>query len=153
MSTTSKAMIHAGLIKTRLQTAPAAGEIPTPLDITAVGVVIYEQQVLAAAIDAEVKKTTGCAIIIVWNGWTVLDKNASTPRLAHRYNVCVWSKPVIAANAYPADQVMESILNRLWQWVPVGYHAFGEAQVQDGGLVPDAKYLKYDVDVLIPVSH
>ena len=153
MSTTSQAMIHAGLIKTRLQTAPAAGEIATPLDITAVPVIIYEQQVINSAIGAAVAKTTGCAIVIVWNGWTTLDKNAGTPRLAHRYNVCVWSKPVIDAGAYPADQVLESAINRMWQWVPVGYHSFGEAEVRDGGLVPDAKFLKYDMDVVIPVSH
>jgi len=153
MSHTSQAMIHAALIKTRLQSAPATGEIPTPLDITAVGVVIYEQQNITAAVNAAILKASGCAIVIVWNGWNTLDKNARTPRLTHRYNLCVWSKPVIDAGAYPADQVVESILNRLWQWIPTGAHAYGEVEIKDGGLVPDAKFLKYDLDLLIPISH
>jgi hypothetical protein len=153
MSTPSKSMAHATLIETRLKTAPTITEIPTPLDITGVGVVVYKQKSIQSEIDVAMKKVVGCAIVISWEGFTTTDRNARTPRLAHRYNICVWSKPIIDQGAYPADEVMESIINRMWQWVPDGGHAHGEAEVRDGGIVPDQRFLKIDCEVVIPVSH
>lgn len=153
MSTPSKAMATATLISTRLKTAPVTGEIATPLNITAVDVVIYEQKAIASQINAAIAKTTGCAIVINWEGYTTLDQNAARPRMAHRYNICVWSRPIIDQGNYPADQVIESIINRMWHWVPGGGHAHGEVEVKDGGIVPDAKFLKIDCEVTIPIYH
>ena len=153
MSTPSKTMATAALIVTRLKTAPATGEIATPLDITGVPMLVYEQKAIASRINAAVDKTTGAAIVITWEGFAVTDKNAARPLLAHRYNVCIWSLPIIDAGAYPADQILESVVNRLWQWVPGGGHAHGEVEVKDGGIVPDAKFLKIDCEVVIPIYH
>jgi hypothetical protein len=147
-------MMYADLIASRLQTAPVVDvEIETPIDITDIDVVVYEQKAIAGKINAAVAKNTGAAIVITWEGFTTLDKNASRPRLAHRYNVCVWSRPIIDQGAFPADLIIESIVNRMWQWVPGGGHAFGEAEVKDGGIVPDGKFLKIDCEVTIPISH
>lgn len=141
-------------IRTRLRTAPAAGELETAVDLTVVDVIVYQQRKIAAEVDAAVAKSAGCAIVIMWEGWRTLNANAGRPRLAHRYNICVWSKPVFdSAAEYPADQVMESIIARLWQWVPGGGHAHGEAQPEDGGIVPDKTWLKIDCSVTIPIYH
>ena len=154
MSTSrSKALMYADLMSDRIKTAPVEGEIETPLDITDLAVLVYEQKAIANKINAAVDKSKGAAIVITWEGFTVLDKNAARPRLAHRYNICVWSSPIIDQGAFPADQIIESLINRLWQWVPGGGHAFGEAEVKDGGIVPDPKFLKIDCEVSIPISH
>lgn len=148
----SKAFQHAELIRTRLLTAPAQGELETTIDITGVEVIVYRQKKIQSEIDAAVAKAKGTAIVILWQGFRTLEKNAHRPRLAQTYNVSVWSKPIIAGDALTADDVMESILLRLWHWTPTGGHAFGEAEVSDGGLVPDNKFLKYDCEVAIPTT-
>lgn len=149
----SHALDTADAIKLRLETAPVSGEIATATDITAVDVIVDRQKQLLAAVNAAIAKKTGTAITILWTGWSTIDKNASTPRLAHSYTITVWTRPVLQAGAYPADDVMESIINRMWQWVPGGGHAHGEAEARNGGLVPHKSYLIYDCEVLIPVSH
>jgi hypothetical protein len=59
---------------------------------------------------------------------------------------------VIDGENRPADNVMESMVNRLWHWVPDGGHAHGEAEVRNGDMVPDNQFLIYDCEVVIPVS-
>jgi hypothetical protein len=149
----SKQLDNADLIRMRLLTAPVAGEIPTTLDLTKLDVIVDRQKQIEAEVAKGVAKSTGTAITILWEGFVTVDKNARRPRLAHSYTLVVWSKPVIAGKNLTADDVMESVVQRLWQWRPVGGHAFSECEVKDGGLVPDAKYLKYDVQVVIPISH
>jgi len=149
----SKALDIAELIRTRLITAPAAGEISTPLDITGLDVLVYKQKKIQSEIDTAIAKARGTAVVILWQGFATLDKNAARPRLAQTYTITVWSKPIIAGDNLPADDVMESIVNRLWQWVPLGKHAHGEAEIRDGGLVADTKFLKYDCEVIIPSSY
>lgn len=149
----SKAIDNAEAIKDRLKAAPLAHEIATPLDITGLDIIVDRQKNILSEIAKAVAKTKGTAIVIAWLGYKTLDANARTPRMGNLYNVCVWSKPVIEAGNYPADEVIEAVINRLWQWVPGGGHAFGEAEVTGGGLVADTKYLKYDCDINIPTSH
>lgn len=149
----SRALDHAELIRTRFLTAPTAGEIPTALDITGVDVIVDRQKNILSDVSKAVAKAAGTAIVILWDGWQVADKNARTPRLAHRYTITVWSRPILAGAALAADEVMESVLKRLWHWRPDGGHAFGEAMPGNGGLVPHKSYLIYDCEVVIPVSH
>jgi hypothetical protein len=149
----SKAFQHAELIRTRLMTAPATGELPTPVDITDVDVIVYRQKEVNSQVNAAVAKAKGTAIVIVWQGFRTLDANAKKPRLTQTYNITVWSKPIIAGDELKADDVMESIIARMWHWIPVpGSHTQGEAVVEDGGLVPDKTFLKYDCEVTIPTS-
>jgi len=143
---------HADLIRTRLLTAPVAGELATSLDLTRTEVLVDRQKSILADVQKAVGKAGGSAIVILWQGFQVADKNASTPRIAARYTITVWSKPVMTGSDIPADLVMESILQRLWQWVPAGSHAYGEVTLLNGGLVPDPKYLIYDCELTIPVS-
>jgi hypothetical protein len=141
----------ADAIQTRLMTVPVAGELPTPLDITEVAVIVDRQKNILSDVTKAVAKAKGTAVVILWTGFVTLDKNTRRPRLANRYNITVWSRPVLAGAALPADEVMESVILRMWQWRPqAGGHAHGEAEVKDGGLVPDAKFLKYDCEVVIP---
>lgn len=148
----SKALDMAGLIRTRLLTAPAVGEIPTLVDLTQIDVIIDRQTPVLSLINAAIAKATGTAIIITWQGFTVPDKNTSRPRLDQRYNIAVYSKQVIDGTNRPADNVIESIINRLWQWVPDGGHAHGEVAIQNGDMVPNKSYLIYDCEVVVPVS-
>lgn len=151
----SKALDNADLIRTRLLTAPTENEIPTTVDLTTLTdeIIVDRQKSILTSVTTAVAKATGTAITILWAGWTVADKNARTPRLAHRYTVTIWSRPVIAGDALPADDVAESAINRLWHWRPVGAHAFSEAQPENGGLVPNKSFLIYDFEVVIPISH
>lgn len=148
----SKALDHADLIATRLAAAPAAGELATTIDITAVDIIIDRQKNILSEVSKSVAKASGTAIVILWQGFVTIDKHASSPRLAHRYNISVYSKPVIAGAALLADDVMESVIQRLWQWIPAGAHAYGEATVENGGLMPDRSFLVYDCEVIIPAS-
>lgn len=147
----SKALDISALIRTRLLTAPGAGELPTPLDITGLDVIVDRQKNILSDVTKAVAKAKGTAIVILYEGFRVDDEDSGQPRLANTYNVCVWSRPVIAGEALPADDVLESVILRLWQWIPVGAHFHQEATVKNGGLVPDLKFLKYDCEVIIPV--
>jgi hypothetical protein len=148
----SSALDMADLIRNRILTAPAVGEIATTVNLTGIDVIIDRQKPVLSMIDSAVGKASGTAIVIFWEGFQVPDPNTSRPRLAQRYNIRVYSKQVIDGENRPADNVIESIVNRLWHWVPDGGHAFGEAEVLNGDMVPDKQYLIYDCEVLIPTS-
>jgi hypothetical protein len=148
----SAALDMADKIRNRILTAPTGGEIATTVDLTRIDVIIDRQKPVLSLIKAAVAKATGTAIVITWQGFQVPDQNTSRPRLAQRYNIAVYSKQVIDGENRPADNVIESIVNRLWHWVPDGGHAFGEAEVINGDMVPDNSYLVYDCEVVIPVN-
>lgn len=148
----SKALDTAALIRNRLLTAPAQGELPTSVDLTHTDVLIYRQTPIITEVATAVANATGCAIVITWEGFQVPDPNSRSPRLVHRYNVSVWSKPILDAGNRPADHVIESIILRMWHWVPGGGHSHGEAKVSNGDMVPHKSYLIYDCEILIPVS-
>lgn len=148
----SQALDHADLIRTRLMSAPANGELATPLDITGVPVIVDRQKDIAAEVTKAVSKTKGTAVVILWTGWKVADKNTRTPRLAHTYKISVVSNPVLAGGALAADEIMQSILLRLWHWRPTGGHVHGELEVGNGDLVPNDSFLIYECDVVIPTS-
>lgn len=153
----SKALDLAETIRTRLLTAPVTTgprpELATAVDLTPLSIIVDRQKNVLSAVTAAVAKAGGTAITILWQGFQTADENAMTPRLDHRYTIFVWSKPIIAGDDLTADDVMDSIVNRLWHWVPGGGHAFKEAKVKNGGLVPNPKFLIYDCEVVIPVSH
>lgn len=149
----SQALDQADLIRARLLAAPAPGELPTPLVLAEVAPVIVDRQKnLLPEVTKAVEKTKGCAIIILWTGFTVADKNSRTPRLSHGYRLTVISQPVLAGANRPADDIIESILLRLWHWRPGGGHAFGEVQIGTGALVPNESYLIYEIELTIPAS-
>lgn len=148
----SAALDMADLIRTRLLTAPAVNEIPTTVNLTQISVIIDRQTPVLSLINAAVAKASGTAIVIMWQGFQIPDKNTRRPRLAQRYSITVYSKQVIDGTNRPADNVIESIVNRLWHWVPEGGHAHGEVQVLNGDMVPDKSFLIYDCEVVIPVS-
>jgi hypothetical protein len=149
----SIALDTAELIKTRLLTAPAGGELPTTVDLTPLTVLVDRQKSLLSEINKAIGKAKGTAILIVYTGFDVLDPDASTPRLANRYSLQVWSKPIIAGDDLAADDVLESVVHRMWHWIPNGAHHFDEARVLPGGMMPSKTHLVYDCEVLVPVSH
>jgi hypothetical protein len=103
-------------------------------------------------INAAVAKASGTAIVILWQGFQIPDKNSGRPRLEQRYSVTVYSRQVIDGETRPADNIIESIVARLWHWVPDGGHSMGETSITGGDMVPDKSYLIYDCDVTIPTS-
>jgi hypothetical protein len=137
-------------LRERLLTAPSGAESATPADLTRLDVIIDRQTPVLSLIQKAIAKTAGCAIVIVWGGFTVGDPNTSSPRLTQRYILTVWSRQVMDPGNRPADSVVESIIRRLWHWIPEGSHASGEARVTSGSMVPDETYLVYDLEVLIP---
>lgn len=148
----SAAIELAALVRTRLLTPPAPGELATTVDLTHMEVIIDRQKPIVSLIEEAVAKATGTAIVITWEGWTAPNANPSRPRLAHRYNIAVYSQPVIDGETRPADNIIESMVLRLWHWVPDGGHAFGECDIGPGDMVPDNTYLIYDFEVTIPCN-
>jgi hypothetical protein len=142
----------ADVIKTRLLTAPAGAELPTPIDLTGLTVLVDRQKNILSDVAKAVGKVRGTAIVILWEGWTTLDRHTSRPRLGSQYNLTVWSKPVIAGDDLPADEVMASVIRRLWHWVPGGGHAHGECELRGGSLMPNKSYLVYDCEVVVPID-
>lgn len=148
----SAALEMADMIRNRILTRPAVGELATTVDLTHIDVIVDRQTPVLSLIQAAVAKATGTAIVILWQGFRVLDKHTGRPRLAQSYNISVWSKQVIDGANRPADNVIESIVLRLWQWVPDGGHSYGEAEVSNGDMVPNKSFLVYDCEVVIPTS-
>jgi hypothetical protein len=146
----SSASTIAENVRSRLLTPPAQGELPTSVDLTRIDVIIDRQKPILSMIDAAVAKATGTAIVILWSGFRIPDKNTRSPRLEQRYTITVYSRQVIDGENRPADNVIESIVNRLWHWVPDGGHAYGEAEISGGDMIPDKQYLAYDCEVIIP---
>lgn len=147
----STAISTAELIRLRLLTPPGAGELPVSVNLQSIDVIVDTQKDIRAMIARAVGNATGCAIVITWQGFRIPDGNASRPRMEHRYSIAVYSVPIIDGGQRPADHVIESIVARLWHWVPDGGHAHGECQVQNGDMVPDSSYLVYDLEVTVPV--
>jgi len=142
----------ADLIRNRILIAPTQNELATLVDLTHLDVIVYKQQSIDAVVNAAIGKASGCAITIEWSGFRTLEKNSSRPRLAETYQISVWSKPVIDNGNHPAELVIKSIILRMWQWLPLGGHAFDEAVPANGGVTPNSKYLIYDCEVTVPVS-
>lgn len=149
----SKFFTHAESIRTRLLTAPVDGEIQPAVDITGLEVIVDRQKDVPNRVAATMAKSQGVVISILWSGFVTLDPLATRPRLGNAYSVTIWSRPVLEEGDLPADDVVEAAVVRLWNWVPTDFHAFGECQVRDGGIVPDIKWLKYEFEVVIPTSH
>jgi len=148
----SKALDHADLMALRIVSAPASGEEPTTIDITTVACVVDRQKDINSVIAEAVAKDAGTAIVILWQGFTTLDQDSPNPRLANRYTVSVYSQPVIAGENLAADDVMESVIQRLLGWVPAGGNYSDRAQINNGGMMPDRTWLIYDCEVVIPAS-
>lgn len=151
----SQALDIADLIRTRLLTAPVTGEPSTPVSLPTLGedgIIVDRQKDIATMVKIQIAKAIGTGVTILWDGHAVRDFNASRPDMDLSYTIQVISKPVITAGAFPADDVMESIILRLWQWVPGGGHANRECKIQPGGIVADRSFLIYDLGVTVPAS-
>lgn len=143
----------AEIVRERFLTAPAAGELATPLDITdGIDILVLEEGDTTSKVAQAVAKARGAAIEIQWIGWRVADKNAHRPRLDAVYNIYVFSRLIITGEALRADDVVQSVLLRLWHWIPRGAHAFGEVRPGGGDLTRGKKYMAYDFDLTIPVN-
>ncbi len=152
----SKAIDIAELIRTRLLTAPTGDEIETLVPLHQLGtngIIVDRQKNIRALAAKAVDKTKGTAIVILWNDLAVADRNAKRPRMIYGYTITVWSKAVIAGANWKADDVMASIINRMWQWIPGGGHPHNEVEIRPGGMVPDETFLIYDCGLLAPASH
>ena len=149
----SAALTHADLIRTRLLTAPAGDDLPTVADLTGLTVIVDRQKNIGSEISTTMAKGAGNLIVILWNGPDqVLDANAHRPRIAHNFRISVWSVPILKQNLPPADDIMDSIIARLWHWRPDSVHCFSEVTLKPGGMVPNTSYLIYDLDVQVPAS-
>lgn len=158
----SKALDIADLIKARLLTAPAEGELATPANLTLLAnvaalngedaILVDRQKDIGPMVTIRVAKASGTAVVILWDGHEVADANARRPLMQFAYSIRVYSKPVMSGEDFPADDVMESIINRLWQWVPLGGHQHREVRLTPGGMIPDRSFLIYDLGVLVPAS-
>lgn len=137
----SSALDIADAIKTRLE--GSAG-------LAGIEILVDRQKDIAATVALKVGKLGNC-VVILWQGHAVRDADASGPALDLNYTVSVYSRPVLAPNATPADEIMQAVIQRLWHWVPETVHSHGEARIGGGGLVPDGKFLIYDCDVTVPV--
>lgn len=146
----STALDHADLLRTRLLTAPTGEEHATPLDLRGVPVIVDRQKDIVSEVSKAVAKTTGCAVVILWTGYAAGDVNARGFRVAATYKITVLSKPILAGAALAADDILESILLRLWQWRPPGGHSDRPVIVGAATLIPNDSILIYECDLTIP---
>lgn len=146
----SIALDHAEQIRTRLLTAPTAEERATPLDLRAVPIIVDRQKDILAEVSKAVAKTTGCAVVILWTGYSAGAVDGSNPRCAATYKITVLSKPVLAGAALAADDILESILLRLWLWRPPGSSAYTKSILGAATLIPNDSILIYECELQIP---
>jgi hypothetical protein len=127
----------ADAIKARLEAQAA---------LAGVDVIVDRQKDLAAILAKSVGKAKGSAITILWEGFDVPDSNTSGPHIRSRYTLRTWSRPVLAQENTPADELVTAICTALHHWIPEGLHAFGEMTITGGDFTPDSKWLIYEVD-------
>jgi hypothetical protein len=138
----------ADLIRTRFMTAPAEGELTVQQDITAVPVIVDRQKNIQSEITKAVAKARGSAITILWDQFDIFDDAAEEPPLNLSYRIMLYSKPIISGDDLLADDVLVSMIRRLWHWRPNGEGSVHyEAKIRPGGIVPDKTFLIYDFDV------
>lgn len=165
----SKINDTAELIRTRILTAPLASELPTLVDLTLLyqpnedptlhvdAVIVNRQKEIQSKIALVQAKARGTVIVIQWDQHTPDQKNAGSPNLTYTYSVQIWSKPVLGEGDFPADDVFESILARLWHWQPGAAEAgkgiaHREVQATAGGVMPNKSFMIYEFGLLVPVS-
>lgn len=165
----SKLNDTAEMIRTRILTAPLASELPTLVDLTLLyqanenpdlevnAVIVNRQKEIQTKVAMVQEKARGTVIVIQWDQHAPDQKNAASPNLTYTYSVQIWSKPVLGEGDFPADDVFESILARLWHWAP-GVAEAGkgiahrEVQAMAGGTMPNKSYMIYEFGLLVPVS-
>lgn len=144
------AMLHvADAIKERLENTPA---------LAGVGVVVDRQKDVYSAVAAAVNKSGGNGVTILWEGFSVPDTNTAGPRILSRYSIRTWSLPVVErARKAPgkvlfADDLVTAILKSLHHWNPTDLHNYGEMTVTGGDLVPDPRWLSYEINAELQLS-
>jgi hypothetical protein len=126
--------------------------------LAGVDVIVDRQKDILSAVAAAIGKTKGNAITILWEGFGVPDPNTSGPRILSRYSIRTWSMPVVErARKAPgdvilADTIVVSICKALHHWMPTEAHIFGEMTVTGGDLVPDPRWLSYEINAEIQLS-
>ncbi|BCU75986.1 hypothetical protein [Luteolibacter sp. LG18] len=157
-----KARTHAALIQARLATAPLVDEehreLPTPVDITGVDFVYARQALPVDKVAEIIGRTKGVVISMTYTGWSPLDAAQKRPRITKHYELTVWSRPLVlesgeeakADGALYADDVMDSVIIRLWKWRPEEDHVNGEVEMKGGDQVPDKRFLLYSGEISIP---
>lgn len=150
----SKALNIAELIRTRLLTPPLPAELSTPVDLSELPdqIIVDQQKNITSMVKNAVGKARGTAVTILYTGFGVIDPAAATPRLGNRYTVRVHSKPIIAGDEWLADDVVESVVKRLWKWDPGNRLPQDRCEIRGGDLIPDTKFLIYEIDLSFPSS-
>jgi hypothetical protein len=145
----SRSLDIADLIKARLEAVSA---------LAGIDVVVDRQRNITALIASAVGKAKGNCITILYEGFSVPDPNSAGPRLLVRYTIRDYCRPILEKatkgdrDAIYADEVIEEIAKSLHHWVPEHAHSFGEMTVTGGDLVPDPRWLIYELEAEVAVQ-
>lgn len=137
-------------LATRITTAPTGGEPATTVNLTGIPVIVDKQKDLLTELNKAVGKSEGVAVVILWDGFDEIDPFAPEPRVMNRYTVTIFSRPILTATALAADDVMESILTRLWRWAPSNGHQSNAVQIGGAKFIPDERFSIYSLDLKLP---
>jgi len=121
--------------------------------LAGVEAVVERQQNVQAVVDRNIAKAKGAAIIITFTGLTNPEGNLSGRQSVTRnYTATIYTLPILRSEAIPADEIVELTARLLHDWEIDEEFPQGEAteiRVINGDLVPDRKYLIYEIDLQV----
>lgn len=139
----------------RLGSARTETELSTPIDISGIPVIFDRQTDIRSKVDRKMEEASGAVLTLLYQGWRIEDENASRPRVMQIYTLELHARYIllqddINGGAKWADDVIESVILRLWHWRPELDHVYGECKPGDGDMLPDQRRLSYSCNVEVP---
>jgi hypothetical protein len=129
-----------------------AGRLNDDLRRLACEALVDNQKDIGAEVTKKVSKTGGAALVILYQGFTNPNANASTASsIVRRYTVSLYATPIILGDpGWTADDLIEEAAKSLHNWEPdESVYRIEQISVIECDLRPDSKYLIYDLDVEI----
>jgi hypothetical protein len=119
-----------------------------------IDIVVDRQKDLAAEVAKATGKAKGAAVVILWAGADNEDPACDGPRMRADYEISIYCKPVLRGDQSPADDIAEAVASALHHWQPDGVSvaAYERMTVSRVAMVPDPKYLVYQIDARITVQ-
>lgn len=135
----SRSLTKADAIAAHLATLPAL----SGMDIS-----VHREQDLLSQVNTAFEKAAGTGCVIVkWLGGKNPDRKSGQLRLGGRYSVSLWTKPVIADDETPADDLIEAMGGHLHGWVDTRQGVpVMRLEVDDIAIVPaDVGFLVHEI--------
>ena len=107
------------------------------------------QKDLSSDLEIRVGKAGGGAIIVQYEGFSNPNANGSgNPTVIRNYTASIYTVPILRDDEIPADDIEEFVAKKLHNWeLAEDLTGAVELSVKSSAVVPDKKYLIYQLDI------